>query len=680
MADLAQIAQSGVDPVSGSYLSAERRKAIFAKSRNVSSNIFRRGGALVPTNNQPDSGALALVQTQSQTITSLQEQINSLRVRDEGSLALVQNQSKTITSLQEQVNGLRTQVGSFDNVIKIQTQTIGGVQEQIGGVGANIKQLSSSINGITNAINTDSILEQRRTKQEQDEQTRATEQGLRAGRESILERVLQAALIAPVQKIAEKAQSILSRVAQFFTTLFLGWFANQGIEVLKGLSEGNTQKLEEIRDNVLKGLAVAAVTLSLLSGGFIAIVGTITNLSLKISGWLLKNTVGKFFGALGNLLKSAGAGVSGAVKAGAAALTGGGAAAAASGSADDAVKAAAKGGGAAAKAASGSADDAAKVAAKGGGKLLGRVLPAAQTALGVGFGINDLSQGKPISAAFNFLSAVPGPIGWGGLGLGLGYDLLGSPGEGKANENKKEPSKAAPMAKMAPTPEKSKEPAAKTTPTTTKNPAKPAPAKPAESKEPQNFLQPPEYGRINIAPTAEESASNAKPEPMAMAPAVQPQTPIIPPPSPEMAKNFQMAWDNRDKWYARGRIESAWNKLSPEEQQQAKAWAKSTGKDWTEMKLVEKPIVSQTKQVQQVQAPSQPAKIDTLSKSNSMSMIGPAPEPKPSVIYQKMGPSSQQRSGSAPTGSSANQVPAISASNPDNFYVLYSQVNYNVVM
>ena len=678
MADLAQIAQSGVDPVSGSYLSAERRKAIFAKSRNVSSNIFRRGGALVPTNNQSDSGALALVQTQSQTITSLQEQINSLRVRDEGSLALVQNQSKTITSLQEQVNGLRTQVGSFDNVIKIQTQTIGGVQEQIGGVGANIKQLSSSINGITNAINTDSILEQRRTKQEQEEQTRATEQGLRAGRESILERVLQAALIAPVQKIAEKAQSILSRVAQFFTTLFLGWLTNQGIEVLKGLSEGNTQKLEEIRDNVLKGLAVAAGTLLLLSGGFIAIAGTITKLSFKIGGWLLQNTVGKFFGALGNLLKSAGAGLSGAAKAGAAALTGGGAAAAASGSADDAAKAAAKGGGAVA---ANVADDAAKAGLKKGAGLFAKLLPGVATAANLTASGYRFSQGDAPGGFLSAASAVP-IIGLPAVAVDITRDVNPNLFKGtilEKKENKKEPSKAAPMAKMAPTPEKSKEPAAKTTPTTTKNPAKPA-----ESKEPQNFLQPPEYGRINIAPTAEESASNAKPEPMAMAPAVQPavqpQTPIIPPPSPEMAKNFQMAWNYRNNGFARGRIESAWNKLSPEEQQQAKVWAKSKGYDWTEMKLVEKPIVAQTKQVQQVQAPSQPAKIDTLSKSNSMSMIGPAPEPKPSVIYKKMGPSSQERSGAAPTGSSANQVPAISASNPDNFYVLYSQVNYNVVM
>ena len=59
--------------------------------------------------------------------------------------------------------------------------------------------------------------------------------------------------------------------------------------------------------------------------------------------------------------------------------------------------------------------------------------------------------------------------------------------------------------------------------------------------------------------------------------------------------------------------------------------------------------------------------------------VGPAPAPAPNVVYKRIASSAQQRSGAAPTGGSVNQVPAISASNPDNFYVLYSQVNYNVV-
>ena len=567
MADLAQIAQSGIDPASGSYLSAERRKAIFAKSRNVSSNIFKRGGALAPINNQPDSGTLALVQNQSQTITSLQDQVNSLR----------------------------TQVVNFDNVIRIQTQTIGGVQEQIGGVGNNIKQLSGSIDGITRAISTDSILEQNRTKQEQEEQRRATERGLRVGRESLLEKAIQGALIAPVQKIAQKAQSILSKVAEFFTTLFAGWFTNQGIEVLKGLSDGNGKKLEEIKDNVLKGLGIATTTLFLLNGGFIAIAGKIANLSLKMGGWLLKNTVGKFFGFLGSTIT----GLLNIGKAPAVATTAAGA---------------------------GSA---------GGGIVRGALSAASKVATGIG-GIMDAASGQNVDAAIAAGTLfAPGALKI-PFGIAYGADSIAEMFGGNLfGKNPNEP----PAAK---TPEKSKEPGKKESP---------------------DFSQPPQYGTKDITPT--EGAT----------PQSQAQTPVIPAPSGEMVKNFQMAWDNRNNGFARGRIEGAWDKMSPEEQQQAKVWAKSKGYDWTEMRLAEKPVVTQSAQVQ---SPSQPAQIDTLSKSNSM--LGPAPEPTPSVIYKKVGSSAQQRSGAAPTGGSVNEVPAISASNPDNFYVLYSQVNYNVVM
>jgi len=581
MADLAQIAQSGVDPVSGSYLSAERRKAIFAKSRNISSNIFRRGGPLVAINRQPDEGALALVQTQSQTITSLQEQVNSLRVRDEGSLALVQNQSQTITSLQEQVNTLRTKVNNFDEVIRIQTQTIGGVQQQIGGLSTEVTDFSGALSKITDVIAYDSVLEQNRTKKEQEEQRRATEQGLRVGRESILEKAIQGALIAPVQKIAQKAQSILDKVKEFFTTLFIGWFANKGIEVLKALSEDNGKKLEEIRDNVLKGLGIAAGTLFLLNGGFFAIAATITRLSLKIGGWLLKNTVGRFFGALGKLLTSAGAAIVSAGKAGVKAITGGGAKAAAEVGAETAAKAGTKA----------TAEAGTEAAVKGGGKLLGRIAPVAQTALGVGFGVHNLSQGRPISAAFDFGSAIPGPIGWAFLAGGVGYALAGSPGEGKSKENKKTPPK--------------KQAAA--TPQTPVIPNNKAPNAPSPAADGQSFNQ-----------TMGDLTSQAS----------------------------QIDW-TKPAQYGEGNI--------PTEQ-------------GTQAQVSSQPAQANIK------TPAQTSKIATLPLN-----VGPAQEPAPNIIYRRVGSSTQQQSGAAPTGGSVNEVPTISASNPDNFYVLYSQVNYNVV-
>jgi hypothetical protein len=170
-------------------------------------------------------------------------------------------------------------------------------------------------------------------------------------------------------------------------------------------------------------------------------------------------------------------------------------------------------------------------------------------------------------------------------------------------------------------------------------------------------------------------------------PAVQPQTPIIPPPSPEMIKNFQMAWNYRNNGFARGRIESAWNKLSPEEQQQAKAWAKSTGKDWTEMKLTDK------NQISSVRPKETPKSVETSPKPSTAKItpaqttkmqtvpfnIGPEPEPKPNIVYPPSGPSAPQEKQPYSIGAASN-VPNIPSSNPDNFYTLYSQINYNVVM
>jgi hypothetical protein len=549
MADLAQIAQSGVDPVSGSYLSAERRKAIFAKSRNISSNIFRRGGPLVAINRQPDDGALALVQTQSQTITSLQEQVNSLRTR----------------------------VNAFDDVIKIQTQTIGGLQEQIGGLKTEVTDFSGALSRITDVIAYDSVLEQNRTKQEQAEQRKATEQGLRAGRESILEQKMQGALIAPVQKIAQKAQSILDRVKDFFTTLFIGWFANKGIEVLKALSDGNSKKLEEIRDNVLKGLGIAAGTLFLLNGGFFAIVSTITRLSLKIGGWLLKNTVGRFFGALGKLLTSAGEAIVSAGKAGIKAITGSGAKTAAEVTAEASAKAATKSG-------------------LSLSKIGGTLIPLGGAAISAYAAKESAERGNPLAASLHSISATADiaealpiatplafPISLTSSLLGFAADFTG------IGQNKKTP----PKKQAAVTPQ---------TPVVPKN------------KEPN-------------APAADGQSFN-------------------------QTMNDLTSQANKIDWSKPAQFGEF--SMMPEQGTPAQVSSQSSQAD--------------------IKTPAQTNRLATLSPN-----VGPAPEPTPNIIYKRVGSSAQPTSGAAPTGGSVNEVPAISASNPDNFYVLYSQVNYNVV-
>jgi hypothetical protein len=81
-----------------------------------------------------------------------------------------------------------------------------------------------------------------------------------------------------------------------------------------------------------------------------------------------------------------------------------------------------------------------------------------------------------------------------------------------------------------------------------------------------------------------------------------------------------------------------------------------------------------------------PAVIATIRSPESVQesrSVGPLPDPKPSVIMARTSSAAAAPGGTSampPKTTASNDVPAISSSNPDNFYVLYSQVHYNVVI
>jgi len=164
---------------------------------------------------------------------------------------------------------------------------------------------------------------------------------------------------------------------------------------------------------------------------------------------------------------------------------------------------------------------------------------------------------------------------------------------------------------------------------------------------------------------------------------VQPQTPMMgeqkpstSAPSPEMEKNFEQAWQYRNNPMARGRIEDAWNKMTPDQQQQAKTWASSKGYDWSEMKLKDSANMNQTTKPESAEIT--PAQMSTPPKEPQQ--VGELPEPKPSLTMIKTSSAQQQQPNPPLTNGPLSDVPLINSANPDNFYVLYSQLNYNVVI
>ena len=189
------------------------------------------------------------------------------------------------------------------------------------------------------------------------------------------------------------------------------------------------------------------------------------------------------------------------------------------------------------------------------------------------------------------------------------------------------------------------------------------------------------------------SSTKPTPSPAPPQPMVQPKTPMMgeqkpstpPPPSSERVSQFEQAWQYRNNPFARGRIESAWEKMSEEERQQAKEWAKTKGYDWNEMKLKDSssmmsPAQTTPQSTNESAAPAQmttPAQVTAPPKEPVK--VGQLPEPKPSLTMIKTSNNANQQPNVPITNGALSDVPLINSANPDNFYVLYSQLTYNVV-
>lgn len=656
-----------------------------------------RGGAIVPVSRAIEPGALvappAPPAVTTQDVGFLQKQINALVKRDQEQIVANNN---LVSAIQKQ----------FD-VIKVA-----------------VTDLGSNLNVVGKLLNSDAQLEQNQAKQEAIEQKKASEAEYRKGAENALEQKIIGALMAPVKAIGDRLQFTLANLMKFFGILFTGWLVDKVINLFKANAEGNKQKFNDIKNAIIKNLLIAGGVLTILNLGFLRIVGTITNLAFKLGKFVIGNTIGRLFGGIAALARKLGSAVAGMVGLGGATkpttTVAGGASRVTmgAGTAEEIAKAEGKsgnwltklfGGGAAAE------TKAASTAAKGGaaaaGKTAGRFIPGVNVAVSGTLAAVDFSQGDILGGALNTVGMVPGPIGWvGSLGR-LGLEGMRMMGSGKTNTPPTTPT----------TPTTSTTPAKPATPTTSTTSAKPtapisspqSPAIPPVSVTPQSTQTPQQstpnqsspqqtmVPAITGAPPAEPTGtptistpSESKvPELPSITPlstpaaTSTPQTAPLPPPSPEMVKKFEMAWQYRNNPLARGRIVEAWNNMTPQQQQQAITWAKSKGYDWTEMKLTPKPVPATTSQPAQVQAPTsqtsgaqietpQPAKIDTLPVPP---VVGAAPAPKPNVIYASSNTNQKQPQAPLKSGT-ASEVPFIASSNPDNFYLLYSQVQYNVVI
>lgn len=169
------------------------------------------------------------------------------------------------------------------SLIQRNSLALNTVSNQLASLTQQVNSLNVAMQNVYGNVSQGAALERRQDIQEQDQERRLAEQQLREGKESIIERKIQNALIYPVQKVSQKASFTLSRLMSFFTTLLGGWLLNQGIQTIKALGDGNKRKLEEIRNNVLKNLGIVAGVYAGIRFGLTSIFNVLTRVASRVT-------------------------------------------------------------------------------------------------------------------------------------------------------------------------------------------------------------------------------------------------------------------------------------------------------------------------------------------------------------------------------------------------------------
>jgi hypothetical protein len=135
---------------------------------------------------------------------------------------------------------------------------------------------------LAKALDKEAELEKKSQRNYEKKVLQQEEKKLRSGEEKQLEKKLSDTLVSPVKTIGRKAGGVLGNLMEFFGTLFAGWLTNQGMLALQANAEGNTAKLEEIKNRVIKDLAIVTGIFATLNGGLFAILGIIGGITARI--------------------------------------------------------------------------------------------------------------------------------------------------------------------------------------------------------------------------------------------------------------------------------------------------------------------------------------------------------------------------------------------------------------
>ena len=223
----------------------------------------------------------------------------------------LQSLSSSILSLQKQVDDLNksniTNIGVFENFQK-------SFANQIETVRLQLNKVDDTLESVATIIASESAIEKQKNLYEEEKEKRLAEAGARGGKESLLETKIQNALSEPINRIGNKVSFGFQNLMSFIMTLLGGWLTLEGIKAIKAYQDGDKKQLNEIKDSVIKTLAIAGGIFLIINVGIGRVIGTILGLAGKIGKFVIANTLGKLFQGMANLAKGVTKAVTGGAK------------------------------------------------------------------------------------------------------------------------------------------------------------------------------------------------------------------------------------------------------------------------------------------------------------------------------------------------------------------------------
>tara|TARA_B100000212_G_scaffold104106_1_gene76975 strand:+ start:1715 stop:3037 length:1323 start_codon:yes stop_codon:yes gene_type:complete len=210
------------------------------------------------------------------------------------SLALFQRQS---AESDEQIRGVVRKNQSAINTINLTLVNVTG----------QLRELSLSLVKVSTGIKDSAAIENLRIAQEQKQAQMLADRNARRGTENTLERGIQAALFAPVQRIGAKVRFTLGRLISFFNILLGGFLVGRVIKTIEALVKGDEKALKGIGDVIVKQLTAAGAIFVAINGGLGLAIRSLTQLAFFMGRIAISNLLLKPITLIFSVAKAAGA-------------------------------------------------------------------------------------------------------------------------------------------------------------------------------------------------------------------------------------------------------------------------------------------------------------------------------------------------------------------------------------